>query len=230
MRNQGQYLNLQVVEHIRCVYRFVSLKRLFELFDRRENVLVSPSRWDDPFENFILSGQRLSRHAWYGQCWTRHRASDAMWRIYSRDETGVRIRSNPRRLVDSLNRAGAGVKAFIGCVRYPPRKDMVRFASKALKPGYLAGDKNVAETLLVKRRAFRHEGEVRLLVRSDGSSSGDLFKYDVDPNTLVDQLMLHPRLSAQEAYKARDRIRVKTGFSGQIKRSLLYEPPPLLMA
>lgn len=221
------FLNLPAGERHAYVYRVVSLERLLELFSTGRNVLVSPELWDDPFENFILKGQRVSRHGWYGQCWTRQRASDAMWRIYSPDSNGVRMRSTPTRLLESLRAATEG-DAFIGKVRYLPNGPLMRFARKALKRGYLTVAANGAHTLLVKRPAFRHESEVRLLVNRQSGFGGKLLKYEVDPHTLVDQLMLDPRLSPEEAAKAKTEIRSRTGYRGSIKRSLLYGPPPPL--
>jgi hypothetical protein len=111
------YLNLPMSHIDRPVYRIISVKRVIELFQRRQNVLVKPSLWDDPFENFILNshilieGRKLtlrSRNYVYGQCWTRHAASDAMWRIYSPEKNGVRIRSTPRRLAEGLAASSQG--------------------------------------------------------------------------------------------------------------------------
>jgi hypothetical protein len=76
------------------IYRIFSIDRFVELARTRQNVLVSPYKWDDPFENFLLrcpvrdaSGRTLRMgnlaERWYGQCWTSTRESDAMWRIYS---------------------------------------------------------------------------------------------------------------------------------------------------
>jgi hypothetical protein len=61
-----------------------------------------------------------------------------------------------------------------------------------------------------------------------GRSGSKLLKYQIDPHSLVDQLMLDPRLSPEEAAKVKTEIRRKTGYRGSIKRSLLYGPPPPL--
>jgi Protein of unknown function (DUF2971) len=157
------YLDLTVAERAKYVYRVISLERLLELFQKRQNVLVAPEKWDDPFENFILKSGRVSRRGWYGQCWTWQRASDAMWRIYSGDKNGVRMRSTPAKLLESLPGSAQG-KAFVGRVRYLPEKPLMRFANDALAPGHLKLASNAARTLLVKRPAFEHEREVRLLL------------------------------------------------------------------
>lgn len=226
----GTYIHLSQTERTRPVYRFVCITRLYQLFDKKQNVLVSPDKWDDPFENFILQSKKISRRSWFGQCWTRHRASDAMWRIYSQDSRGVRIRSSPFRLVESLLESlPPGSRGFIGAVQYLPEKRMMRFVQSALSPGKLADAVEAAKTLLVKRPAFRHEAEVRLLLLNvDAAPNQKLAPYPVDPHKLIDQVMLDPRIPKPEADKLKREIRARTGFKGRIKRSLLYAPPPIL--
>ena len=167
------FLNLPVVERHAYVYRVVSLERLLQLFSTARNVLVSPELWDDPFENFILKSKRVSRHGWYGQCWTRQSASDAMWRIYSPDSKGVQCDRHTTRLLETLRATTEG-DAFIGKVRYLPNGPLMHLARKALKHGHLTVAANAAHTLLVKRPAFRHESEVRLLVNTQSRSGSRL--------------------------------------------------------
>lgn len=224
------FIRLSGTQRNRPVYRFVRIARLYELFQRKQNVLVSPDKWDDPFENFILQSKRIPRRSWFGQCWTRHRASDAMWRIYSPDSHGVRIRASPSRLVEGLTKSlQPGSRGFIGAVQYLPEKRLMRFAQAALAPGKLDDAVEAAKTLLVKRPAFRHEAEVRvLLMNPDAPSNQKLAQYPVDPHELIDQLMLDPRLSKAEFRTLKHEIRQRTGFTGTIKRSLLYAPPMII--
>ncbi len=82
------YIGLSDVEMDQYLYRIISVDRLVELFANRQNVLVRPSQWDDPFENFVPKSQaKLSsgdvvtfdfNNDFYGQCWTTQKASDAM--------------------------------------------------------------------------------------------------------------------------------------------------------
>src|SRR5205085_4195507 len=110
------YINISAFERDSFIYRIVSIRRLFDSFAGKVNVLVKPKRWQDPFENFILRADQV-----YGQCWTLQTASDAMWRIYSPNAEAVRIRSTVRRLLESLNSdrgSTANTESFIGRVRY----------------------------------------------------------------------------------------------------------------
>ena len=110
--NKKNIINLRDEEVNKHVYRVMSLRRFYELFSNQENVLVRPSKWEDPFENFILNAQvRLSdgtiakfgfRNDFYGQCWTKLTSSDALWRIYSPEKTGIRVRTTVENLFASL--------------------------------------------------------------------------------------------------------------------------------
>ena len=48
------YINLTEQQKSKYIYRTISFSRLVEMFETKQNTLLSPSLWDDPFENFIL--------------------------------------------------------------------------------------------------------------------------------------------------------------------------------
>jgi hypothetical protein len=243
MTAANNYLDIPASQGDDFVYRIIKTCRLFDLLSASKNVLVRPKLWDDPFENFILSshfirnGERVTighRDHFYGQCGTFQRASDAMWRIYSPDSRAIRIRSTIRRLAESLSTwrgHRAGQEAFIGRVRYLKSQDLLAFGRSLLQghEGPLT-DRNLARTLLVKRPAFKHEREARLLFTPQDFHrfKSDLLRYPVKPNSLIDQVMLDPRMGKAEAAILKQKIRA-AGFAGEIKRSLLYAPPPDLM-
>ena len=126
------YINISAEEKGKNIYRVIPVCWLLELFKTKKNTLLKPALWDDPFENFILKGLgRLSngktaslgmRDLLYGQCWTLRRESDAMWRIYSSDKNGVKIRTTIKKLFESLYNVmpsrSRDVSCFIGKVKY----------------------------------------------------------------------------------------------------------------
>lgn len=234
--NNKNYLNLTDTELDSRIYRIMSLKHFFELFCNRENVLVRPSKWEDPFENFILNAKaRLSdgtivtfgfNNDSYGQCWTKLTSSDALWRNYSPDKTCVRVRTTVRKLLVSLQESlgeWAHEQAFIGRVLYLGDKKLVEFGNGVFRDGL--NSRTLAETLLVKRVAFKHEREVRLLYFEKEKGHKDLYGYAVDPHALIEQVMIDPRLSRSEANGTKSEIRKRTGYKGKILHSLLYAPP-----
>ncbi len=235
------YLNAPVSLRDQPIYRIVSVERLFELFEKRQNVLVKPKKWQDPFENFIMRSQfRLRtgelatlafRDHFYGQCWTLHRASDAMWRIYSPRADAVRIRTTICKLAESLAQTcgeWAHTEAFVGRVRYLPSKVLKIYAINVFDGVDAPSSRMFAETLLVKRPAFAHEREVRLLfhLHDDIRARDDLYAYPIDPDGLIDQIMIDPRMAERDVNALRSKIRSETSFKGPIKRSLLYAAPP----
>lgn len=52
----SSYLNLSPQDLDMHVYRVIPLTRLYELFETRTNVLVSPKQWEDPFEKIVTIG------------------------------------------------------------------------------------------------------------------------------------------------------------------------------
>jgi hypothetical protein len=218
----------------RPIYRIISTRRFIQILTTNEFTLVSPKKWDDPFENTLAStsiqvGHEakgvLKRNGVYGQCWTWHKETDAMWRIYSPSKDGVRLMTTPRRLLTSLQNAiGASAKCFIGQIQYK-RKSALQAYFYEINVSDISGV-GVAESLLYKSVQFRHEAEVRLIYCAEEkvSHSNDVFGYQVSPSNLFDEVLFDPRM---------DRVRRKfctetmncLGYSFKIKKSTMYDAP-----
>lgn len=220
------------------LYRIVSLERLYQLFSDRKNGLVRPSLWEDPFENLALKSRAIIggeegefgfRDELYAQCWTQHTASDAMWRIYGQSRNEVRIRTNIKLLLSSVENSpdyvGGGDRIFIGKVQYLTDSKLTEFSKSHFANGFDSDGVNVASSLLIKRRAFLHEKEVRLVYWREGCTSSDVLLYGCDPHQLIDQIMLHPMMNRDEAECLKKEIRSRTNFQSEILRSKLYALP-----
>ncbi len=233
------YLNLNKKELDKYIYRIISLERLLELFATENNTLAKPARWEDKFENFILkskvrliSGEIIQydiHNRIYGQCWTSQQASDAMWRIYSPNKDGVRIRTTIRKLLKSHYDACPAIpeaRCCIGKVLYVSDKKLMQHANNTFDDSGIKVE-NIFRSLLLKRRAFRHESEVRLLFDewNEESLKNDIYSYKVSPHDLISQIMIDPRRTYSEYEVIRTIIRNLTGYKGEIKRSLLYSLP-----
>ncbi len=227
------------------IYRIVPIERLYQLFIDGTNTLVNPSLWEDTYENLTLRSRRIvggvevhsdAHKRIYGQCWTTQKASDAMWRIYSLDRKSVRIRTTPRRLFDSLNlqqNNRSQTYQCIGKVKYvSDARLMASLKSMFTEDGNLTFS-NAFKSLLIKRWAFKHESEVRLLHLEAGETvpADPIYSYGVDAHELIDQIMIDPRVSYEDYKVVKREIIEATKFTGQIKRSLLYKlPEPLVIS
>jgi hypothetical protein len=233
------YLNLKDGELDKNIYRIMSEQHVFTLFADKKNVLSAVKNWKDKFENFQLKlGGVLDGKAFgygfvndlVGQCWTRHSLSEAMWGIYANDPSKryLRIRSTPRKLLTALVDAHPEMPhdtCFVGGVEYKKEKQLRTF----LKGG---GDLHISPTgiatsLLLKRHAFKHESEVRLIYFGDAKNydTKGLYRYTVNPNEMITQIMADPNRDRKNWRSDRSTIEAATGFHGEIKRSKIYDPP-----
>lgn len=232
------YLNLDPDELDKPVYRIMPVNRLLQCLEEKQLVLVPPRKWDDPFENYLLSAKiKLSttgesgdlgeiRDKVYGQCWTQHRETDAMWRIYSSDQNGAKVRTTPRKLLDALkgcNPRFADITCFIGKVQYQSQKDLVStlMALELLN----SNGSGIAKSLLYKRVEFSHEKEVRLIY-TDGE--GLIHPVSIDPYLLFDEIVFDPRMDIH-LYEAYASAVEKKNFIGRVAQSVLYKPPRELL-
>lgn len=238
------YINYHVSEIDKPIYRFMPFSRVMELFRTSEFMLTRTSKWDDPFENYIINvrfksqdGATLDtalRHILHGSCWTKKSVSDAMWRIYSPDKLSVRIASTPRLIADALV---TGLKknpksaCFVGRVDYLPQATIVKLATTYARD--ILEDKSqaaVARSVLLKRRSFSHEEEVRVLVIDRHSrSKGGLLRVRVDPYSLIKSVMLDSRTPPDVAEMYISHLRNHIGFRGRISTSTLYNLPSNLV-
>ncbi|MGH1430678.1 MAG: DUF2971 domain-containing protein [Neptuniibacter sp.] len=215
------------------IYRIMPIHRLLEAFDIGKLTLVKPEKWDDPFENLLLKGTAKTtdgeivdfspiRDSVYGQCWTLHKETDAMWRIYSPDKQGAKVKTTIRKLLQSLqSQSGqfAKVHCFIGEVEYLSQKDLV---SKLKNINILnTSGSGIAESLIYKRVEFKHEKEIRLLYTGE---SGQFHQFKINPFDLFDEIVFDPRINNHLFESYRDSLAGK-GYEKSIRQSVMYQVP-----
>lgn len=244
MVNLQQLIFLDEFDLNKAVYRIFSFSRLEQIFQENCLTLVKTKKWDDPFENFILNSRGLTssgepfniafRDNFYGQCWSQTKESDAMWRIYSPDKDGVKIKTTIKKLITSLYETSGEFKdisAFIGKVQYQNTKkllemltDKERMSSKILD----STGRGQASTFFFKRTAFKHENEIRLIYNSQRHMPNELYKFNINPLELIEEITFDPRSDIDFYNESKMKLR-DLGFTGNIARSELYEIPNLMV-
>lgn len=156
--------------------RSTDLKKLLK---SGRDALVDPRKWEDPFENFLLDraealgtdGEHISLTSladdWYGQCWSLRADTDTMWLIYSPDagRPGVKAKSTIGRIFENLRRVPSTapwLQYFVGRVDYRGEAEIQDLMGKVTFADLAQGEA-FARFLCLKREAFAHESEVRLL-------------------------------------------------------------------
>ena len=229
------------------IYRIIPFQRLAELLVTKKNTFVNPSLWDDPFEGWtmeeicsILSVKQFeippcSSGKFFGQCWTSDYASEALWQIYSKGTDGFRIRTTVGKLKASLGNEVNNGNVVVDEVEYRDTGSL-KFCdfidpSKLVDESFLI--QSLAKTYMVKRKAYKHEYEVRFIVYCQKPKDDKLFTYKIHPNKLIDQIMIHSDVSDKD-FKKLKRIIKELGFKikvdgeTKIKKSTIHALPKKL--
>ncbi len=235
-----QFLNFKSEAELdEPVYRIMKQEHVISLFRNSQNAMSKFGNWKDKFENFLMScGHEINgikhdntvREKMVAQCWTKEKYAEAMWGIYANNpnERFLRIRSTPRKLLNGLIRAQpeqANALSRVGNVEYKSISEIRAFydAGKSKE----VTQQLLFQSLLIKRRAFAHEREVRLIYCAmfESLNGKGLFWYPVNPHEMVTQILADPNRSRTNWNTEKAQIRSQTRFSGEIKRSKVYDAP-----
>ncbi|MHA6910850.1 DUF2971 domain-containing protein [Ralstonia pseudosolanacearum] len=206
------------------IYRIQNFDRVVDIFEKNELHLSHPSIWDDPYEKYL---QHPASDSLFAQCWSTNPQSDAMWRIYSPNHMGLRIRTTPEKLRNAIRSSlkENDLRYRLIDVEYLAEAELrsrthelTATLRNEFKPEL------AANSLGWKRRAFKHEEEVRLIIFRDKITENpkDGLKIKIDPHALIDDILIDPRApkSLFEAFELY--LKEKIGFKGGISKSRLY--------
>jgi hypothetical protein len=178
----------------------------------------------------------------YAQCWSRTEESDTLLRAYSRlikdphskrntcpRDEGVQVRSSARKLLAAMQAwasAVQGISCFVGAVRYGPQQAIYQQLANLIRrhgPHALGRGQLRAQLLLVKRQAFAHEAEVRLIcVDESDSPERNCLRIPIDPLVLFEEITFDPRLAPFERIERATAVR-NLGYTGPLGQSELYQ-------
>ncbi|MGN4127404.1 hypothetical protein ACMGD3_20685 [Lysinibacillus sphaericus] len=165
------------------IYRFISFETFIDMIMRQSLTFVHPSLWDDPYELLLLKDklkkssesakltstgfdlgtilEHIVTYKLYCQSWSKVHESDALWRIYNHNNASVRIEID-------LN-------------------DISKLENvETLEVEYLDAPYEVSEEdhfydlLKIKRKAFSHEHEVRLVTHYKFNDDEDIKEHFMD--------------------------------------------------
>jgi Protein of unknown function (DUF2971) len=207
------------------LYRILGFDRVIQIFESGKLYFAHPSKWEDPFENVV---EHKAMQSTFAQCWCSKGVSDAMWRIYSPDKIGVRIKIKKSTLTALVKSAAnaIGAKAKIKKVAYLPESEVkIKIASLA-KRSKSENDPTVAlNVLFYKRLAYSHEQEYRAVIYDASSKNGSVDKgltIAVNPHALIDSVLFDPR-APDEVVKAFELyLKKSVKFKKHVGKSTLY--------
>jgi len=163
----------------------MSYQSFTDLVQERSLCFVRPKLWEDPYEGYLFqklkteSGQKVIRdlldsqfassfvrdlffdlalefeRIFYAQSWSLCSDSDAMWRIYSFDNKAIRIEISESSIAKLPN-------VEILNVSYENHIDLL---TELTRVGLGQNRTDFSEIFRIKRKAFAHEEEVRLIFK-----------------------------------------------------------------
>lgn len=227
---------LPKVSKMQDIYRILSFDHLAEWFESKKFVLLSPSKWEDPFEKYLMEKifpdkEKLSyeKGRMYGLCFSKVGISDALWKIYSPNQFGIRIKTSPLLLANAINTAPslAAGRTYIGPVNYFPTKK-IKDEAKTLKLRIenKRETDDVANIMLLKRNAFSHEKEIRIIhITHDNGPRSEMLQFDIDPHSVIKSIVIDPRATEQRVKALTKYFKELCGYKGSITQSTLHQVP-----
>lgn len=233
-------------EHENSIYRIFPFDSLLELLIENKLTLVKTKFWEDPYENYIFKcnwsmqdGTKVDPKGMidqiFGQCWSETEESDAMWRIYSPDYKSIRVKTKINKLFNVIfddHSYDSLTKSFIGRVQYDSKTNIQNYISNFNNPHPIIKDTTsqiMIDAHLWKRQEFAHENEIRIMHTCDSSSplkNKPVVKFDINPNDLIEEITLDPRIDKRFETIFTETIR-RMGYTGTINKSVLYKLDPV---
>lgn len=220
------------IDRLQNLYRYMSLAQFLSIVENKKLFLNKVKQWEDTWEcpndqlpiitdsgKKIISESSISSST-VGQCWTYEKDSDAMWRIYSPDRQGIMIETT----VDSFFEINNLRRAVLAKVLY------FNISNYIDKYNEISNNKSYryAKDMALKREAFKHENEVRLLVCLQGYKEFEkwwsipVVGFEINPLSFIKSITFDPR--ADEWFVNTMKKYCKShGFICPIEKSTLYE-------
>lgn len=222
------------------LYKYFSLKNLEHLIKDKMLFIERVESWDDSYENFFLKcnfdfdNMHVSAKSLipdiFGQSWTTKKESDAMWRIYSNDKTGIKIKTNALELFKALYIDDSCMAStWFGKVRYNLMENFKTELLTRIKNhhSYEVFRDIFPETEFMKREEFEHEEEFRVIITLD-SEQTETYKeckrlaYKININDFIEEYCLDPRLNDYEFKRRKEELISKGIEANKIIKSELY--------
>lgn len=161
------------------LYKYMNVQRAINFLRTREFCFVEPTMWHDPYESRFYKADYKNVNykpiQLFCTCLTNRMSNEAAWRMYRGNNGGIEdrtIRFDFKRssLLKALDKTG--IKFYLGYANYAYTKKQIDEIHKNTNPEYEKLFSNFSEDkfvnlLLIKRKAFEYESEVRLFMKPE---------------------------------------------------------------
>lgn len=190
MKNTGIQLDPSLQDDTK-LYRYITVSQFISMIENEQIYLTNIQLWEDIWE---LPTQRLNYKeqlpTLFGQCWSLEGISDALWRIYSPMNEGILIQTSVAK-IKSFSEIQIGL---VAPVLYYHNLEEVAEIIKNNK-----GYHRLFTQGLLKRKAFQHEQEVRVITSNDSkcistrAQDNRRIYIQINPRELIEDIVIDPR-------------------------------------
>ena len=196
---------------MRSLKRYTQLPNLLDLLRTKTVTVLSPRAWDDRNDSYFLTkyAERKKLPSILALCLTDVAATYHHWHVFAPNSSGVRIQFNPTQFA-------TWAKQIPGALLKPVK--YVKLDNDAIESIRLS------DLPFVKRHAFRHEGEVRLIIESQVADER-VRRLPFDPS-MIEEVIVSPWLPAGIFESVRESIENAAGDAKfHIRPTTMLESP-----
>ena len=233
------------------VYIYMRLRHVIGLIQNHTLSIPRVNKWEDTYENWfikedfrLVDGTKITATnlipCVYGQCWTKLKESDAMWRIYSTvkksesdktnsfeylQESSIKIRTTAQKIYNAVPPSFRD-KTYIGNVNYLSQQEFDNHVARLDIKSRTNLERALIESYFIKRKEFTHEEEIRTTIIFDPSDSeiqNNFIYWSINPNDIIEELVADPRLNDEEYQYVHDQLVKAKARPECISQSELYK-------
>lgn len=223
------------------LFHIMKLDFLYDMLNSRENTLVRPDSWDDPYEKQLnnstitlhVKGEKdetfyYDKNQWFAQCWSLTRESDGLWKSFAPEHKNnvryVKIETTWFDLYNSFPKDENAISVlerikYVSARKKKYNKHIKHIWNKYHRKIVSKFDLLYLGLLLTKRKAFQHENEVRFLIdllEDDckyikKDKNIELLQYPVEIGNFIKSIELDPWISDEKADKEIEKIKTLLG-------------------
>ena len=210
------------------IYRYIPVYRLLEILSLNKLTFMKTNMWEDPFEGYLYDYCVNEFSQWekfsnlkttvFCLCFSSDSEKDQIWRSYTPNRDGVRMKMNLAALESSL-----GDDYIVGKVHYRANNNIKKLL-REYKDDTEPSEEKLIKLFFLKRKAFKNDKEVRLIT-TDSLITGDVKSIDVDAKGMIREVMFDPRMDDGLYASYRSLLKSKAyDFKGKVHKSKLYSP------
>ncbi|MEP6484075.1 MAG: DUF2971 domain-containing protein [Rudaea sp.] len=212
------------------VYRYIPLIQLLSMLESKSIAMMNPMAWPDKCEagwihQLFGAGSAIEGAKVRAVCFTTAAYCEAMWHVYARMLPVVRVRFSLSSLADvCAHFNNFNGKFYFGEIRYTDSSSMKDALTQEQRSNRAGKSNSAATLMLLKRRAFSYEEEVRLLfvTRED---TPDVIHLHADIGNIISQILVSPYADEWMMESIKTLISNTYGINATVERSSLDRAP-----